>query len=97
MLDVVAHLSEHPHVGEIRQTGMILAMEMVKDRKSMQSYDWKERRGMKVYQHALEQGVLLRPIGNTVYFMPPYVINESEIRLMAAAATGGIDAATGAA
>jgi len=96
MRDAVAHLNDHPHVGEIRQTGMILAMEMVRDRKSMQSYDWKERRGMKVYQYALEQGVLLRPIGNTVYFMPPYVINESEIRLMAAAATGGIDVATGA-
>jgi adenosylmethionine-8-amino-7-oxononanoate aminotransferase len=94
MLEAVSHLVEHPHVGEIRQTGMILALEMVRDRRSMQGYDWKERRGMRVYQHALEHGVLLRPIGNTVYFMPPYVINEDEIHLMVAAATGGIEAAT---
>jgi adenosylmethionine-8-amino-7-oxononanoate aminotransferase len=87
-------LSFHPHIGEIRQTGMILAMEMVADRKTMQLYDWKERRGIKVYQHALEQGVLLRPIGNVVYFMPPYVINEEEIALMVTAAAGGIDLAT---
>jgi adenosylmethionine-8-amino-7-oxononanoate aminotransferase len=94
MLDSVQHLHDHPHVGEIRQTGMILAMEMVRSCTTMEAYDWKERRGMKVYQHALNNGVLLRPIGNTVYFMPPYVINEQEIELMAAAATAGIDHAT---
>ena len=60
MLDEVQHLLDHPHVGEIRQCGMILAMEMVRDRSSMEPYDWKERRGIKVYQHALENGVLLR-------------------------------------
>ncbi|MFT5371219.1 MAG: adenosylmethionine-8-amino-7-oxononanoate aminotransferase [Lysobacterales bacterium] len=94
MLDAVQHLHDHSHVGEIRQTGMILAMEMVKNRATMETYDWKERRGIKVYQHALNHGVLLRPIGNTVYFMPPYVINEHEINLMVAAATAGIDHAT---
>ncbi len=94
MLEAVQHLNEHPHVGEIRQTGMILAMEMVRNRETMEAYHWKERRGMRVYQHALEKGVLLRPIGNVVYFMPPYVINEDEIGLMVAAATSGIDFAT---
>jgi adenosylmethionine-8-amino-7-oxononanoate aminotransferase len=93
MRESVAALEAHPHVGEIRQTGMILAMEMVADRDRMTPYDWKERRGIRVYQHALERGVLLRPIGNVVYFMPPYVINEAEIGLMAEAAIGGIDQA----
>ena len=95
MRDAVRHLQDHPHVGEIRQTGMILAIEMVRDRETLEPYDWKERRGIRVYQHALEQGVLLRPIGNTVYFMPPYVINEHEIGIIAAAAEGGIAVATG--
>jgi adenosylmethionine-8-amino-7-oxononanoate aminotransferase len=72
---------------------MILAMEMVADRDTMTPYDWKERRGIRVYRHALDQGVLLRPIGNVVYFMPPYVINEAEIALMAEAAIGGIERA----
>jgi adenosylmethionine-8-amino-7-oxononanoate aminotransferase len=93
MRAAVASLEEHPHVGEIRQTGMILAMEMVADRDTMTPYDWKERRGIRVYRHALDQGVLLRPIGNVVYFMPPYVINEAEIALMAEAAIGGIERA----
>jgi adenosylmethionine-8-amino-7-oxononanoate aminotransferase len=94
MLEAISPLREHPHVGDIRQTGMILAMEMVAQREPMIQYDWKERRGMKVYQYAMEHGVLLRPIGNVVYFMPPYVVNSDEIQLMAKVAMGGIDLAT---
>ena len=44
--------------------------------------------------HALEAGVLLRPIGNVVYFMPPYVIDEEEIALMARTAIAGIERAS---
>jgi len=94
MLDAISPLQEYAHVGDIRQTGMILAVEMVAQREPMIGYDWKERRGMKVYQYAMAQGVLLRPIGNVVYFMPPYVINSDEIMLMAKAAMGGIGLAT---
>jgi adenosylmethionine-8-amino-7-oxononanoate aminotransferase len=94
MLEAISPLRDHAHIGDIRQTGMILAVEMVARRDPMIQYDWKERRGMKVYQHAMEQGVLLRPIGNVVYFMPPYVINPDEITLMAKAAMEGIDLAT---
>ncbi len=94
MRRAVRPLEAHPHVGEIRQCGMILAIEMVQARSSMTPYDWRERRGMVVYQHALEHGVLLRPIGNVVYFMPPYVINEQEIEHLAEVAAAGIDRAT---
>ena len=94
MLDAVSPLREHPHVGDIRQTGMILAMEMVAQREPMIEYDWKQRRGIKVYQYAMAQGVLLRPIGNVIYFMPPYVITPSEIGLLAKVAMAGIDLAT---
>lgn len=90
----VAELADHPHVGEVRQCGMILAMEMVKEKSTRTPYAWQERRGLRVYQHALANGVLLRPIGNVVYFMPPYVINEEEIALMARTACEGIELAT---
>ena len=96
MRESVAALEEHPHVGDIRQTGMILAMEMVADRETSTVWDWRERRGMHVYAHGLENGVLLRPIGNVVYFMPPYVINEDEIARMAEVAMAGIDRAAAA-
>lgn len=94
MREAVEPLEQHPNVGEIRQTGMILAMEMVADREQMAPYHWQERRGMQVYRYALEHGVLLRPIGNVVYFMPPYVINQDEIAQMAQTAIDGIDVAT---
>jgi adenosylmethionine---8-amino-7-oxononanoate aminotransferase len=93
----VAGLEDHPHVAEIRQAGMILAIELVKDRKSRTHFPWQERRGLKVYQHGLANGVLLRPIGHVVYFMPPYVIDDEDIALMTRTAIDGIHLATKAA
>lgn len=94
MGNAVAHLADHPHVAEIRQHGMTLAIEMVKDKQSRELYDWKERRGLRVYQHALKNEALMRPLGNVVYFMPPYVITEEQIDHLARVATEGIDIAT---
>ena len=73
---------------------MILALEMVQDRASRTAYPWEERRGLRVYQHALAQGALLRPLGNVVYFMPPYVIDEEQIGFLAQTAWDGINLAT---
>jgi adenosylmethionine---8-amino-7-oxononanoate aminotransferase len=89
----VAHLADHPHVAEIRQRGMILAIELVKDRASRTPFPWQERRGLRIYRHALENGALLRPLGMTIYFMPPYVIEPPEIELLARVATTGIELA----
>lgn len=94
MGESVEHLREHPHVGDIRQHGMILAMELVKDKATMEPFPWQERRGLRVYQHSITREALLRPLGNVTYFMPPYVISEDEIRHLATVATEGIDKAT---
>jgi adenosylmethionine-8-amino-7-oxononanoate aminotransferase len=87
-------LEAHPHVAEVRQRGMIVAIEMVRDKARRTPYDWRERRGLTVYSHALSRGVLLRPVGNVVYFMPPYVITPEEIDLLVDVAREGIEAAT---
>jgi adenosylmethionine-8-amino-7-oxononanoate aminotransferase len=47
-----------------------------------------------VFQHALERGALLRPLGSVVYFLPPYVITPEQIDFLAEVATEGIDIAT---
>ncbi len=94
MAAAVADMHDHPHVGEIRQHGMILAIEMVRDRARREPFPWQQRRGLEVYRHGLERGVILRPLGNVIYFMPPYVIEEAEIDLMAQVAAEGIDRAT---
>jgi adenosylmethionine-8-amino-7-oxononanoate aminotransferase len=88
------HLTDHPHVAEVRQTGMILAIEMVKDKATRAPYPWQERRGRAVYRYALEHGALLRPLGDVIYFMPPYVIGKEEISQLAVVAEQGIDFAT---
>ncbi|OGT65881.1 MAG: adenosylmethionine--8-amino-7-oxononanoate transaminase [Gammaproteobacteria bacterium RIFCSPLOWO2_02_FULL_47_50] len=94
MHDLTADLVDHPHVAEVRQRGMILAIEMIKDKKSRTPFPWQERRGLTVYQYALTQGVLLRPIGNVVYLMPPYVITPDEIAKVVEVAKTGIARAT---
>ena len=87
-------LENHPHVSEVRQCGMITAIEFVKDKVSREPYPWTERRGLRVYRHSLQNGVLLRPIGNVVYFMPPYIVGEAEMDLMVRVAAEGIELAT---
>jgi len=86
-------IAEHPHVAEVRQWGMITAIELVKDKVTREPYAWQERRGLRVYRHGLSRGVLLRPIGNVIYFMPPYVITPAEIDLMVTVAREGIEKA----
>ncbi|OGI42013.1 MAG: adenosylmethionine--8-amino-7-oxononanoate aminotransferase BioA, partial [Candidatus Muproteobacteria bacterium RBG_16_64_11] len=94
MASASASLSDHPHVAEVRQKGMILAIEMAKHKATREPYPWQERRGLGVYRYGLEQGVLLRPLGDVIYFMPPYVITPEEIDLMARVAEQGINQAT---
>jgi adenosylmethionine-8-amino-7-oxononanoate aminotransferase len=94
MGEVTAHLNDHPHVAEVRQCGMTLAVEMVKDKASREPYPWQERRGLRVYRHALSRGALLRPLGNVSYLMPPYTITPEEIRFLVEVMEEGIDLAS---
>ena len=89
----LAPLSDHPHIADVRQTGLIAALELVRDARTREPFPAVERRGLRVYRHGLERGVLLRPLGNVVYFMPPYVVTTEEIDLMVDVAIGGIEQA----
>ncbi len=90
MKQMTVHFIEHAHVAEVRQTGMIVAIELVKNKQTGEPYPWQERLGLKVYQYALSKGVLLRPLGNVIYFMPPYIITEEELLFIAKVAFEGI-------
>ncbi|WP_187646787.1 adenosylmethionine--8-amino-7-oxononanoate transaminase [Nitrosophilus labii] len=74
---------ELENVKEIRQTGMVAAVEL-------KGYDPMERVGLKVYRYGLKNEVLLRPLGHIIYFMPPYVISFDEIDKMMDVAYEGI-------
>jgi len=93
MTKIAARFNEHPHVSEVRQTGMIVAIEMVKNKHTREPYPWQERRGQRVYQYALSKGVLLRPLGNVIYFMPPYIITEEQLLMLVKVAWDGIQLA----
>ena len=62
--------------------GMIGALELVEDKISKKAFDWQKRIGYGIYRLALKKGVLLRPLGNVIYFMPPYIVEEEDIDLM---------------
>ncbi|WP_376739649.1 adenosylmethionine--8-amino-7-oxononanoate transaminase [Bhargavaea beijingensis] len=70
------------HVGEYRQTGMVGAIELVMEKATNKPIPAEKRAGYQIYRIALEKGLLLRPLGNVLYFMPPYVISEREIDRM---------------
>ena len=54
------------HVGDVRQTGMVAAVEMVKDKQTKEPYPFTDRIGHKVFKEAMKNGALLRPIGNVI-------------------------------
>ncbi len=85
---------ELQHVGDVRQTGMIGAVEMVRNKSTKEPYDFVERIGHKVFKEALKNGALLRPIGNVIYFMPPLIIKEEEIEKLTKIAYNAIKTVT---
>ena len=89
----LAPLREHPHVADVRQCGMIAAVELVADKASRRPFAAAERRGLRVYLHGLQHGALLRPLGDVVYFMPPYVVTTQEIDRLVDVAIAGIERA----
>ncbi len=76
------YFNNHPNIGEYRQLGMIGAVELVQDKKTKLPFDWKDRIGYKIYKETLKRGVILRPLGNVIYFMPPYIIEPDDIEKM---------------
>ncbi len=69
----------HRNVGEIRSIGLINAIEMVANKQTKQGFDSNARTGYQIYKKALAHGLILRPLGDVLYFNPPLVINEKEI------------------
>ena len=83
MATLAAPLAQLPHVADVRQTGMILAIELARDGRRDTPFDPSQRIGLHAYNAALERGVLLRPLGDILYWMPPYCIQDDELQLLA--------------
>ena len=69
----------HPNVGEIRHIGLIHAVELVEDRAAKRPFDGGRRLGYAIYRCALRHGLLLRPLGDVLYFNPPLNIGRDDL------------------
>ncbi len=73
---------------------MILALDLVAQRQPPVNFPAIDRRGLRAYQYGLQHGALLRPLGDTLYLMPPYVITDDQVSELVATLHGAVDAAT---
>ena len=84
-------LANHPNVGEIRHIGLVHAIELVADKQKKTPFDSKRRLGYEIYKRALKHGLLLRPLGDVLYFNPPLIINRDEIKFAVEVASTAIN------
>ncbi len=70
---------KHKNIGEIRHIGLINAMELVTDKATKTGFDGNLRIGYEIYKKALTHGLLLRPLGNVIYFNPPLNIEAADL------------------
>ncbi|GAH63408.1 unnamed protein product [marine sediment metagenome] len=72
-------MSKLPYVGDVRHIGMIGAIELVRDKKTKDTFKFEERIGMKIYREGLKKGVILRPLGDVIYLFLPLCIERDEL------------------
>lgn len=78
--DELKEFSGLKHVGSIRSKGLMAGIDLMKDPKNNISYDMNERIGKKVCDIAKREGVLIRPLGDTIVIMPPVSIKQKELK-----------------
>jgi adenosylmethionine-8-amino-7-oxononanoate aminotransferase len=68
------------HVGDVRNAGLMAGVELVKNKKTKEPYDWAEKMGWHVALHARDNGVIIRPLGNVLIIMPPLSISKQNLK-----------------
>jgi adenosylmethionine-8-amino-7-oxononanoate aminotransferase len=92
--EALAPARAHPRVGEVRQRGLMVGIELVRDRATKAEYPYEARAGHRACTEARALGAILRPLGNVVVLMPPLAMTEGELGELARIALEGIDRAT---
>lgn len=77
--ELMKALGDHPNVGEIRHIGLINAIELVEDRETKKAFDPAKRTGWQIFRRAMDRGLVLRPIGDVIYFNPPLNIDKETV------------------
>lgn len=90
--DELAPLLSHPHVGEIRQQGTMVGIELVQNRADKLGFATGERMGHRVTLAARERGVIIRPLGNVVVLMPAPAMDAANVRRLTSVTQAAIAA-----
>ncbi|MBF0492316.1 MAG: adenosylmethionine--8-amino-7-oxononanoate transaminase [Deltaproteobacteria bacterium] len=93
--ELLADFPNHPHIKEVRQMGLMIGVELIKDKKNNQEYELAERIGNRVILQARKKGVVIRPLGSVIVLMPPLSITEEEIHLLVKVLKESIDEVCG--
>jgi adenosylmethionine-8-amino-7-oxononanoate aminotransferase len=83
-----------PHVGEVRQKGFMVGIELVKDKQSKESYLLEEKVGIKVILEARKKGLIIRPLGDVIVIMPPLSISCGDLEKLVEIVFHSIDKVT---
>ena len=90
--DELQQLWQLPHVGDIRQVGLVAGIELVKDWRTRRPFDLRERAGIRVCEAMTRRGVLTRPVGNVIVLMPPYCTTPAQLPKMISALREAVEA-----
>ena len=93
MASLAAEFVAHPQVADVRQAGMMVAFELTRDGDRRTPFPAAQRVGLKDYRSALRHGVVLRPLGDVLYWMPPYCVDDAQLELLARVTRIAIDEA----
>jgi adenosylmethionine-8-amino-7-oxononanoate aminotransferase len=88
--DQLPQLWQHPQVGDIRQVGLVVGVELVKNWRTREPFEVRERAGIRVCEAMARRGVLTRPVGNVIVLMPPYCTTPTQVRRMVATLSDSI-------
>jgi adenosylmethionine-8-amino-7-oxononanoate aminotransferase len=87
-------IAELPHVGNVRQKGFMIGIELVRDKKQKRPYALKDKMGIKVCSNARNKGLIIRPLGNVIVLMPHLSVSREELKQMTATVSESIREAT---
>ena len=91
---LLTSLARLPHVGDVRQQGFMVGIELVRDRATREPYPLQARIGHQVAREARKRGLLLRPLGHIIVLMPPLSVNSKTLARMVSIVSRSITAVT---
>jgi adenosylmethionine-8-amino-7-oxononanoate aminotransferase len=92
MAEELAKLEGHRFIGDIRQSGLMVGIEMVMDRKTKEPFPPEKKVGQRVVRKVREKGIILRPLGDVIVLMPPLSSTEEEVSHLVGSVGWAIDA-----